>query len=224
MQIKSTKDIKAERINALIYGQSGAGKTTLAGTLKGKTIIISLESGLLSLRSKDVDYIEIKGEGGVSKIAKIKEALNFVSKSDYVNVYIDSLTEIAQCFVEYAKHEYPEDRQTMKMWGRYSELITAFIKYCRDMDKNVFFTALEKTTQDDVGRRFCLPELPGSIATKCPAYFDLVFNLRVIKTDEKELRVLLTSSKENYICKDRSGKLQEYVKPDLGAIMHEVFE
>jgi len=219
MEVKSTKDIAPSKINALIYGQSGAGKTTLAGTLTGKTLLVSLESGLLSLRQSAVDYIEIEGD----KMNHLRKVLDFAKNSDYENIFIDSLTEVAQLFVDNAKKDYPEDRQTMKMWGRYSETVTAFIKYCRDMNKNVFFTALEKNTQDEVGRRFCLPEMQGSIASKCPAFFDFVFNLKIYKKEEEEVRALLTKNKETFICKDRSGKLNEYEKPDLQLIIDKVF-
>lgn len=219
MEIKSTRDIVPNRINVLIYGTSGAGKTTLAGTLTGKTLMVSLESGLLSLRNSDVHYIEIEGD----KMTHLRKVMEFAKKSDYENIYIDSLTEVAQLFVDNAKKEYPEDRQTMKMWGRYAETITAFIKYCRDMNKNIFFTALEKSTQDEVGRRFSLPELQGAIASKCPAFFDFVFNLRVFKKEETEVRALLTRAKETFICKDRSGKLDEYEQPNLQSIIDKVF-
>lgn len=217
MQIKSTKDITPTRINCLIYGNAGVGKTTLAGTLPGKSIIISLEAGLLSLRDKDIDFIEIKS------IPELKDALTQVSKSDYDNVFIDSLSEIASLFVEYATKEYPDDRQTMKKWGYYSEMITKFIKYTRDLDKNIFYTALEKVDKDEIGRRFSLPDFPGSIAHKCPAFFDLVFNMVVFEKEGEKVRALATSGKNGAVAKDRSGKLKEYEKPDLGLVISKIF-
>jgi len=223
MEIKSTQDITASKINCLIYAPSGFGKTTLAGTLEGKTIIVSLESGLLSLKSKKIDYVEIKGANGVDKINNLKVILGEIVKSDYENVYFDSLSEIAQAFVEVAKRDFPDARQTMPMYGLYNDLITKFIKYTRDMEKNVFYTALEKVDKDELNRKTFLPDIVGSIATKCPAYFDFVFNLRIIEKDNQKARKLLTNAQEGYTCKDRSGCLDVYEDADLGAIIRKVF-
>lgn len=218
MIVKSTQDISPTRINALIFGESGVGKTTLASTLPGNTIIVSLESGLMSLRHHPVDYVEIK------TITDLKDVLKKLEASEYDNIFIDSLTEIGQMFLDFSRKQYPEDRQTMKMYGYLLELMTRFIKRCRDIDKNIFFTALQKTTQDDVGKRYHVPDLQGSISVKCPAFFDFVFNYQTIKKDDKEIRVLVTSKTNNTIAKDRSGVLDKFEKPDLASVISKVFK
>lgn len=217
MDIKNTKNIRPSCINALIHGESGVGKTTLARTLKGKTIIVSLESGLLALKDSDIDYVE------VFTLEDLRATLIELATSNYDNIYIDSLTEIGHLFFENAKLKYPEDKQTMKLYGMQLESMTKFIKFCRDIKKNIFFTSLQKVVQDEVGKRYHTPDLQGSIATKCPAFFDLVFDYRVIEKDGKEHRVLITGKTDNSISKDRSNKLKQYEKPDLGNIIHKIF-
>ena len=217
MEIKSTKDIKASKINALIFGESGVGKTTLASTLEQSTVIVSAESGLLSLKGFEIDYIEVK------TLEELKESLDSVSKSKYENIFIDSLTEISQLFLENARKKYPEDRQTMKMYGHVLDTMTSFIKYCRDMEKNIFFTALDKVTQDELGKRFHVPDLVGSMSTKCAQYFDFVFHYRLIKSEDKDTRCLITGKTDNAIGKDRSGKLELMERPDLSVIINKVF-
>jgi len=224
MEIKKTNDVKPTSINVLIYGASGSGKTTLAGTLQGKTLIVSLESGLLSLKGKDIDYVNIQGKTGVEKIQHLRSLLGEIEKSDYDNIFFDSLSEISQAFTEFAKREYPDDKQTMKMYGYVLDLTTKFIKYVRDMNKNCFFTALDKSSQDEVGRRFHLPDLVGSISSKAASYFDFCFYLKVFEKDSVKTRALLTDTKEGYLAKDRSGLLDEYEKPDLGLIINKVFK
>ena len=60
MQITKTSDISNHHIFALIVGASGAGKTTLASTLNNEeTLILSAESGLLSIKDSDIDVIQI---------------------------------------------------------------------------------------------------------------------------------------------------------------------
>lgn len=232
MEIKNCKDIQLNTITALICGESGAGKTTLLSTLPPKTIIVSMESGLLTLRGRDVDYVEITGEKKcpergildpvVAKIESLRAVLGSIAESDYDNVCIDSLTELAEVFVEYAKREYPDDKQVLKMFGYYNTLMTNMIKYTRDMNKNVFFTSLLKTEKDDQGRRYYLPSVAGSVAEKGLAHFDFVFNLLVFERDGEKVRALLTDSRDGYRCKDRSGMLSEFEKPDLGQIINKL--
>lgn len=218
MQIKSTHEIKPEKINALIYGESGVGKTFLASTLVGKTIIVSMESGLLSLRGHSIDYIE-----EINNLDKLKEALTFLITSDYQNIYIDSLTEVTQLFLAYCKEQYPDDKQTLKVYGLLLEMVSAFIKFTRDMNKNVFFTALQKTSQDEYNRRYHVPDLVGSIASKCPQFFDFVFNYQMVRQDEQDTRFLVTQKTSNSLGKDRSGLLDLYEQPNLGLIINKIF-
>ena len=84
IKLKSTKDVAAQGNNFLIYGQAGAGKTTLAKTLP-KCLIISAESGLLSLKDSDVSYVEI------TSMTDLHEAYTFVKDSEFESVMIESI-------------------------------------------------------------------------------------------------------------------------------------
>ena len=215
MIIKSTKDIEPVIFNCLVYGESGAGKTTLASTLDN-CLVISIESGLLSLKKFDVDYIE------VVTLEDLKSALIMASTTDYKTIFIDSLTEISQRMVEFAKKQYPNDNQIMKVYGMHADMINSMMKFTRDMNKNIVYTALEKVEKDNIGVRYHVPDLAGSIATKSPALFDFVFNLSVFNKDDQEHRYLLTSKKNNYICKSRAT-LDDYEEPHLGNIIKKAF-
>ena len=60
IEVKNTKGlIKHSGVKCLIVGGSGSGKTNLARST-GKTIIISAESGDLTLNDVDVDSIRVK--------------------------------------------------------------------------------------------------------------------------------------------------------------------
>lgn len=221
LNVKKTNRITATKINGLIYGHSGAGKTTLAGTLlKYKPIVISLEAGLLSLKGHDVDYVEVDPD---HRITSLKKILAEVEKSDYQTVFIDSLSEVSEAMYDLAKSEFPDSRNTMQRYGYCKELMIRFLKYTRDFDKNVFYTALQKSDKDDVGRMYHLPKLVGSVKEDAMAFMDFVFALRVIEKDGEKVRVLQTSEGDGYQAKDRSGVLNALEKPDLGLIIDKVF-
>jgi len=219
LDVKKTLDIRATKLNGIIYGQSGVGKTTLAGTLN-KVIVISLEAGLLSLKGKDVDYVEVDPEHRISSLRKILED---VKKSDYETVFIDSLTEISEAMYELAKSEFPDSRNTMQRYGYTKELMVRFLKYTRDFDKNVFYTALQKDDKDEIGRMSHLPKLVGSVKEDAMGFMDFVFVMRIIEKDGEKVRVLQTEGGDGYQAKDRSGCLNVLEKPDLGLIINKVF-
>lgn len=223
MQIKSTKDCSIDKLNILIYAPSSYGKTKSLGTLPGKTLIVSLESGLLSLKDKDIDVVEIEGKNGVEKLTNLRNLLGEIKESDYDNVCFDSLTEIAECFVDYAKHQFPDARQALPMWGSYKESFKNFIKYVRDMDKNIVYTCLDKTIRDEIGVKFSVPKVSGSLAEELPAFFDFVFTILIVKNEEEEeKRCFLTKAIGEYICKDRSGELDAYEKIDFTNIINKL--
>ena len=58
INLKTTGGLSANGVKLLVYGQAGAGKTTLIKTLP-KPIVLSAEGGLLSIQDADLPYIEI---------------------------------------------------------------------------------------------------------------------------------------------------------------------
>ena len=65
-RIKSPSDlVDSQGAKLLVYGISGGGKTTLCQTVPGKTLVISMEAGLLSIKdAKNVTAIEVKEDSG----------------------------------------------------------------------------------------------------------------------------------------------------------------
>jgi len=204
MKITKTNSITSKRISILAYGESGIGKTTLCSTLKGKTLLISAESGHLALKNFDIDMVELTGTAK-EKLYMLHEVLETLKQeTDFENIFIDSLTEIAQIFVEFFTEKYPDRKDALVMWGEYAKSITKFIKECRDLRPyNVVLVALEKCDTDEIGRRFKMPDLNGKIAKKCAAYFDEVFNYQIVSDGKTERRMLLTAPHDDYIAKDR---------------------
>ena len=58
INLKTTGSLSANGVKLLVYGQAGAGKTTLVQTLPD-VVVLSAEGGLLSIQDADLPYIEI---------------------------------------------------------------------------------------------------------------------------------------------------------------------
>jgi hypothetical protein len=82
---------------------------------------------------------------------------------------------------------------------------------------------LEKST-DEMGKMLYTPGMPGmSLTQGLPYFFDEVLALRVERDAEGlTQRALMCDSDGLWLAKDRSGKLDNWEAPDLGAIITKI--
>lgn len=230
MKITNTKSIGAAPIKIVVYGEPGVGKTSLAKTIKEPTLIISAESGLLSIAGSDIDFIDISQDDNGNMIPKeqrikrLGEAYQYLlsdeARKKYKWIVIDSLTEISQNLIEQLNQEFPERKDSLVMYGENSKRMRSLVKSFRDLPYyNVVMIALPSVEKDESGMRFLTVDLVGSFSSKLPALFDEVFYMHVNKEGE---RFLLTEKSDKVVCKDRSGKLHRLEKPDLKHIADKI--
>lgn len=232
MKFSSTKQTNLTRLKFLIYGVSGVGKTTLVKTIKGKTLIISAESGLLPLRNVDIDVCDItqKENGEIitdpqDKVKRLLEVYNYLltSNNDYEWIVIDSITEIGQVVREALSKMHEGKKDSFIIWADYLKQMRSVIKRFRDLPKyNVVMLALEELEKDEVGKKYSNVALDGKIALEAQAHFDFVFNMRVAQTEDKIERLLITQPSSSIVAKDRSGVLNKLEKPDLELIKNKI--
>lgn len=201
-EIKSTKDIVDNNgVKILVYANSGFGKTSTLGTLKGKTLLLNVENGFLVLKDKDIDTIDITS---ISTLGEVYNAL-VDGSLQYDNVAIDSLSEIGEMVVsELMQDEYYGDpRNAMVLWKTYSNRMTNIVKMFRDLKGfNVIFTALVENV-DANGTITKMPMIPAKkFQLKLPSLFDEVY-YGVVKGDGE--RFLHTTDGAGYMAKSRAG-------------------
>jgi len=219
ISIKRTRDAHANGVKLLVYGAAGSGKTTLVRTLPNP-IIISAEAGLLSLVGEDLPYLEVES------MASLKDAFAWLASSeearDFASVAIDSISEIAEVVLNYEKKIAKDPRQA---YGAMQEQMTDLIRAFRDLPgRHVYMSAkLEKST-DELGKVFYAPSMPGNKTGQAlPYFFDEVLALRVEKDAEGvPQRGLMCATDGLWSAKDRSGRLDAWEAPDLGAVISKI--
>lgn len=217
LQIKSTRDIaNFQHINAIIYGQSGIGKTVLCSTAP-KPLIVDAEAGLLSLANIDVDSVHVKN------LNDIKEVYKFLLKGehDYQTVCIDSLSEVAeQILVEYKAVE----RDPRAAYGKMADEIFAIVRSFKKLPIHTFFiTKQTKVVDEFIGRTTFGPSYPGKqLEQNLQYHIDLVLAMRIGQKDGKKFRYLQSQPDVQYDAKDRSGKLDAKERPDLTALIAKI--
>jgi phage nucleotide-binding protein len=218
IQLRTTRGLSAHGVKMLVYGQAGAGKTSLIKTLPNP-IILSAEGGLLSIADSDIPFIEIKSMNDLIEAlewAKSEEANEFKS------IALDSISEIAEVVLGHEKAIAKDPRQA---YGAMQDAMAYVIRAFRDLpSKHVYFSAKLEKSQDEMGRILYAPGMPGNKTGQAlPYYFDEVLALRVEKdADGNTQRALMCDSDGLWTAKDRSGRLDAWEAPDLGAIIAKI--
>jgi phage nucleotide-binding protein len=217
--LKRTKEATAQAVKLLVYGQAGAGKTSLISTLP-KPVILSAEGGLLSIADTNLPFIEI------TSMAELQEAYKWLTSSaeagEFRSVALDSISEIAEVVLNAEKKINKDPRAA---YGAMQEQMADVIRAFRDLPgKHVYMSAKLEKTQDEMGRVLYAPSMPGNkTGQSLPYFFDEVLALRVEKDAEGNTRrALMTDGDGLWLAKDRSGKLEVWEDADLGEIIKKI--
>jgi hypothetical protein len=219
IQLKRTKEATAQAVKLLVYGQAGAGKTSLIPTLP-KPVILSAEGGLLSIADTNLPFIEI------TSMDDLREAYKWLASSaesrEFESVALDSISEIAEVVLNAEKKINKDPRAA---YGAMQEQMADIIRGFRDLPgKHVYMSAKLEKTQDEMGRVLYAPSMPGNkTGQSLPYFFDEVLALRVEKDAEgMTRRALMTDGDGLWLAKDRSGKLEVWEDADLGDIIRKI--
>lgn len=219
INLKRTGTLSANGVKLLVYGQAGAGKTSLIRTLPNP-IVLSAEGGLLSIQDADLPFIE------VSSMDDLNEAYEWLTGSEeaaqFESVALDSISEVAEVVLQY---ELKRNKDGRAAYGELNSTMQELIRSFRDLPgRHVYFSAKLEKSQDEMGRMLYNPGMPGKSLTQgLPYFFDEVLALRVEKDAEGNTqRALMCDSDGLWAAKDRSGKLDAWEAPDLGAIIAKI--
>jgi hypothetical protein len=169
--IKRVGDLDLDHMKVIAYGPPGAGKTSFGATFP-KTLFLSAESGLLSVRDRDIDVWTIKSWDEFFPSAGAPEgktAYEFLAAGGhgYRSVVIDSLTELQKKLHEYIVRMNPNvkrgfgDPLALQDWGNNADMMRKACRGLRDLEMNVVFIALSQDKEIE-GEAVVRPALQGN--------------------------------------------------------------
>lgn len=206
------------KINMLVYGESGIGKTRLAGSADAvpalrRILLIDVEGGTLSLRDTypDVETVRVKSWAAMQDVY---DAL-YSGQHDFTTLVVDSLTEVQKMSMDGIMRRLVEEHENrseevpgLREWNINLEQTRKFVRAFRDLPMNTIFTALLKTDKNNrTGAIKRKPSLSGKLADEVSGFLDIVAYLYAKEIDGEQRRILLCGQTEDTVAKDRSNNL-----------------
>ena len=216
-----------ESINMLLYGDSGVGKTVLAGSCPN-ALFLSFEPGTISA----------KRQGSTAKLWPIKSWSDLVDARDWLLdnpgahdwVILDSITQMQKLCMRTILDAAVADNRSrdpdipaLQDWQKYYNMFDRFIAAFNDLPVNILYIATTMRHEDEEGEDLVLPDIQGKgyhIAQSICASVAIVAYLKASasgKGEEAEIsRKLLFQSFPPFFAKDRYGVFPRWVTVTKG--------
>ena len=233
--MKFTEAINNSGVSAIVYGESGIGKTHFIGTLPGSTLIIAAEKGGIKTLEKfpedvkerlDVVYLPQPSTDIDDTNRRLNAFFDSLIIEDlaFDNIVLDSATELANGILM-AKTD-PNKNGGSPTQKNYSDTISAMKRYLRILrdiaeirKKNVVIIALEAevilSQNADSQNTKTHPALCGKkLPPEAEGLFDIVAHLQK-KSDGT--RYFQLEGSDVFVGKDRFGR--KYCKADGSTLL-----
>ena len=142
-RIMAVADVST-KLNMLLYGRSGTGKTTIIGSAPKPLLILDIrERGTNSIRTREDTFVL-----PINNWKDLEEAYWYLvsGKRKFASLAMDTVTQLQ----DYALAEVrgsTDGLVSRKSWGEASALLKTWIMLFRDLPMNVIFTAQDRKTK-----------------------------------------------------------------------------
>jgi hypothetical protein len=148
-RIQSLADMDGPQ-SVLLYGRSGTGKTTIAGTFPGPVIFLDIaEKGTSSV--SDV----VGGKGFRVENWEDFETMYWFLRAGnhpYKTVVVDTVTMLQKFAREYILEQNGKEKNGVmnrSLWGQVAHLLSAWLINYRDLPMHTVFTAQDRSTDEE---------------------------------------------------------------------------
>lgn len=211
--------IEASGIKCTVYGGAGVGKTRLALTCP-RPLYVSCEKGQRSLNGSGIPCTP-----EVSRLAELVNIHNWLLNSkeaqQYDTIIVDSVSELAENVLKIEKGNTRDGRLAHEAASE--NVIFHILNSWRDLPrKHVYMIAREEYREDSITKvRQFMPSMPnGKMIRVLPYKFDYLFRY-VQQLDVATGALwegLQCQADATAVAKDRSGRLNKWEPPNLGAL------
>jgi len=227
--IKASALIKKAPIKLLLYGDSGAGKTTLAVTAPKPLVLLTEMNGIPSINASNPDACVIH----CSTIQDIRDVVAGIRDgvkelSQFETLVIDSLTETQRLILDDILAKSRRDTMQLQDYGKLADATRGLIRVLRDLPINVVCTALNDVDNEEAtGKRHYQPIFIGKKTGKeISQWFTCVGYLYRKDTKEGDARVaqrhVMFDGVSSVLCKSAQPIESIITDPNLTKIINQI--
>lgn len=174
--IKKPNELDVQtKIKALIYGQAGMGKTTLALSAP-KPLLLDFDNG--------VNRVNFEHQKDTVQIKSFQEALDVLNEdlSDYESIIVDTIGKMMDFIITKV---CGSSNPRIQDWGRINQEFTNFVRIASSLNKNIIFIAhrdVRKEGEENVFVPAVREKTYSAIVTELDllGYMDMNKNVRQI--------------------------------------------
>jgi hypothetical protein len=212
------------RVRALLYGDTGVGKTRFAGTFP-KAFFLDSDKGGRTLRELHVPHLPLeRGERVFELIMDVMRKVRAKETPFEVETLVfDSLTSLTDMLMIEAMKYPPPGKMSLDAnkqkpeWDHYSLIqnrLKTIVKTAQDLDVNIVATCGTKLERDEVRGTFVgKPNILGSFRDLVGYEFDDVIYMTIEGGIKDRKYVAYTTRVSYYEAKSRSGLQSRYEDP-----------
>jgi hypothetical protein len=211
-----------ESKNILLHGNSGVGKTALAGGAPN-SYFLTTEKGVVSAQRTGSQAQRLPGHNWDHVEASLDWADENLTRDNWL--IVDSVSKMQTLLIRWILQREHDERDAsldvpqIQNHQEWQNMYMRFWDRMIDADYNTILVATSMHREDPDGESLVLPAITGkdyTISNYCCAQADCVFYYAVGKSrskkDEETTRYILTETKPPYFAKNRyAGTLPRYV-------------
>jgi hypothetical protein len=233
--------VTSQKIKLLIYGQSGAGKTVFSAGAP-KPLVLDFDGKVSSAASyfsvndpaklKEISYENLTEQAGMERpfrrFMKVLKGLHeqaAAGKLAHETIVLDSLTLFLDAFMADIIAENPgvkrpnnvpalQDYQILNL--QFKDVMSKLLALPCHI---IVVGHITSETNQETGRIFWKPLVPGKLADRLPQVFTEVYRAYVMQKDGQPTHLLQTNSDGEYVCRTQIPGLPQHIPSDFGRLV-----
>lgn len=223
------KDAKpSDKIHLLLYGDSGTGKTHLAGQFPNP-LIIDTDNGWETLFGQDVDVeawaTRVGEDNAKTAWPELLDRIESFSESPTHETFVlDSLTTVIEVVVAYILGRANRSQLQLQDYTPLYDELNKLILRLRRVPTNMVLTAHEETTRDEYNAKLLVRPLAigQQFPRRLPIFFSNIYNIVAEKPkrrDEEPERLLLVQTDGTRMAKSQANNRDTLITKSYDSIV-----
>lgn len=208
MKIKQPFEIESTKtIAALIYGQSGMGKTTLACSAPNP-VLFDFDNGVDRLRSDHV-VPTVQVRSWQDALDALEEVRN--NGAEFDTIIVDTASKMIDCITT---HVCGERNPQIQQWGIINTTFKTYLRSVQSLGKNVVFVAQREVEKSGDVTRY-VPQFRASNYKDVLCDLNVCAYLEMVTVQGKDVRQLTFDPTARSEGKNTAGFAPAYIIPTL---------